>query len=207
MSSIPTPVSLSHLFMNVLPSHEKTVHFLQEMGTIPSEKSCRECNSPMKLELTSQGRIGIGRFRCQRLKRHTNNKEVTYQLSTGTWLEKAHTTLQEAVFIGYLFGLELTNDQIKKEVNGYRRGIGKSTSISDETITHYRDIFRSAIGKKMDREEQEEGKLAGNVQVDESKHGSRKYERGRLVDGFWMVAVTETNPEGVYYPLRIETCE
>ena len=211
MEGFPQQVSLSYLYRKVFSSHESTVSFLQQMGTFPSHKKCPKCEVPMKLVIASGAqKHGIGRFRCQRIAKHADKKEVSIQLAAGTWLERAKLTPQDAILLMYFFGLELTNDQIKHEFSGFR---DNGTTLSDETISDYRSLFRDSLKQREEKVEREEGPLGGEnvcVQLDESKFGRRKHNRGRLVDGPWMLGMIDEPPvdadKNAFYGMRIEIC-
>src|SRR5258705_3949260 len=78
--------------------------------------------------------------------------------------------------------------------------------MSSETVSDYymycREVCVSGIETMLDNQ----GKIGGanhTVQIDETKFGKRKYERGRIVEGTWIFGLidNETNE------LRVQICQ
>lgn len=70
---------------------------------------------------------------------------------------------------------------------------GESGGITNQTISHWFDIFRDLLVDTLDQDNPD-SKIGGPgkvVQVDEALIGRRKYNRGRLVPGTWVVGLID----------------
>lgn len=79
-------------------------------------------------------------------------------------------------------------EQARREANPLEEDI----EMSKETIADYYNYCREVIVADFMIREQERGKIGGPgkiVQIDESKIGKRKYNRGRMVEGHWIIGI------------------
>jgi transposase-like protein len=85
----------------------------------------------------------------------------------------------------------------------------RSTSIiltghSSRTITAFYGHFRTLVASALKEEDQIIGGVGIVVEVDETKLGKRKYNRGHYVDGVWVVVGIERQEKGKVFlvPVR-----
>ncbi|KAI0984428.1 hypothetical protein GJ496_011135 [Pomphorhynchus laevis] len=134
----------------------------------------------------------LSRFRCSA----QGCKDIA--VTKGTWLEYAKISPAKAIMISYCFATKMSILPTIREssITGERT--------STETITDWYNycrevcmelMFRRTTGTKMGRP----GRI---VQIDECKLGRRKYNRGRMRDGTWVLGLIEDNGD-----CRLKMCE
>jgi len=77
---------------------------------------------------------------------------------------------------------------------------------SMETIADWYQYCREAIVERFLANQDVRAKIGGPgkiVQIDEAKFGSRKYERGRIIEGHWVLGMIEKDSNE---DLRLEIC-
>ena len=67
--------------------------------------------------------------------------------------------------------------------------------ISNKTILKYFKCFRHLIAETIENQENKIGGKSVIVEIDESKFGKRKYNRGHPVEGVWVFGGVERTPE------------
>ena len=84
-------------------------------------------------------------------------------------------------------------------------------TLTNKTIAYWISLCKDVCLKWLNRENANLGKIGGNghcVQIDESKFGKRKHNKGRIVDGQWVFGMidlgTLDNPKSEN---RIEPCK
>ncbi|KII67307.1 hypothetical protein RF11_07731 [Thelohanellus kitauei] len=106
-------------------------------------------------------------------KRHNRNCrkfKITASGSPGTWCYKCKLTIEKIILITYCFSLNFPNSLVQRETRILQE------SISTETIPDWYTYCIRRIGGK-----------GCTVEKDEVKFGKRKYNRGSLVDGVWVL--------------------
>lgn len=83
------------------------------------------------------------------------------------------------------------------------------TGHSSETVTAFFNHFRTLVVSALDEEDQIIGGPGIDVEVDETKLGKRKYNRGHRVEGVWVAVGIERTPERKIFlvPLEDRTTE
>lgn len=103
----------------------------------------------------------------------------------------------------YGFATELNYEQISRESSLYFNDTDVTTSSS--TIADWYSYCREICTLALDEKYANSPPIGGpghTVEIDEMKLGRRKYERGRVVEGSWILGLidVETNE------LRLEIC-
>jgi transposase-like protein len=78
------------------------------------------------------------------------------------------------------------------------------TRLSKVTIGSYYNMFRDLISVSLDDEDQQIGGEGMIVEIDETKMGKRKYNRGHRVEGVWVVGGVERTPERRVFLVAVE---
>lgn len=81
---------------------------------------------------------------------------------------------------------------------------GQGTSVSSATVARWYQAFREAVTDHFIQQNQRGSKIGGVeriVQIDEAMIGRRKYNRGRLVEGTWVVGMIDDTGD-----VRLEVC-
>jgi transposase-like protein len=76
----------------------------------------------------------------------------------------------------------------------WKAAVGMS-GMSDRTITKYYSHFRKLVASMVEEESIKIGGPGVIVEIDETKLGKRKYNRGHRVDGIWVIVGVERTPE------------
>ncbi|XP_045498272.1 uncharacterized protein LOC123696244 [Colias croceus] len=183
-----------HRLFVELNTLEQCLHFAEERGMILREKLCSRHRQPMSLH-TFGGQLGS--FRC----RKSTCRHKSVSRSKGTWFENVHLPINIVFQIMYLFSVGADYNAVQRETARRER----DTVLSTKTIADWFSYCRETI-VVYELEHQESGRKIGGpgkiVQVDESKFGKRKYNRGRRVEGHWVLGMIENGSQD----LRLEVC-
>ncbi|XP_072030239.1 uncharacterized protein, partial [Amphiura filiformis] len=140
----------------------------------------------MKWQLARDGRSDKYLWSCRR---RVGGKQVSKEISIreGSIFEDSNLTIAEVIQFIYWWCCGLTQTQIKMQM-----GLNPTTTCS----WHYkcRDICEYLVMEKPE-------KIGGPgkvVQIDESKIGKRKYNKGHLVEGQWVFGGIEEDGRGAF---------
>jgi transposase-like protein len=78
------------------------------------------------------------------------------------------------------------------------------TGHSSATVTAYMKFYRQLVESSLDEDDTIIGGEGVEVQVDESKFGKRKYERGHRVEGAWVIGGVELTQERKMFAKMVE---
>lgn len=134
---------------------------------------CAKCNHRTSLSRT------LKVLRC------LNKKcRKTYKFFKSDIFEKNKITFEK--ILGILKGLF-------KNIN--TKALSILLEVSRKTIRLYRKKLKKLLKTAFKKEKVKLGGANIIVEVDESKVGSRKYNRGRFIDGVWVLGLVERTPE------------
>lgn len=166
MKNVPTLDEIN----DILQDEATTVRFLLESEIFcATERECRKCGRIMRLYIESL------RWRCGR-----RGCESEISLRTGTLFAKSRLQCREIVRLGYLWLNRVPTTSI----------IGMS-GCSANTVCDFNRHFRELVADSLELEDCVIGGEGVVVELDESKLGKRKYERGHRVEGVWVVGGIE----------------
>lgn len=178
-----------------LGTHEQCVQFAEDRGLVPTLKMCTQHKVPMKV---TKENGQLGRFRCR--KAGCRTKPVSR--AKGTWFENARLALVFIFQVMYAFSQDMSYNSTKNEVSSRDH----DTVLSDSTINDWFNYCREVVTQyEIDHYQNAAGKIGGLdkvVQIDESKFGKRKYNRGRQIEGHWVIGMIEDGSDD----LRLEVC-
>lgn len=110
----------------------------------------------------------------------------------GTFFQNAKVPINLILFIGYLWFQRATWSQICNIIG-----------VSEEVTTNYIGFYRQLVSLSLDEEDTIIGGDGIVVEIDETKFGKRKYNRGHRVDGFWVFGGVERTPERKFFSVRV----
>jgi transposase-like protein len=171
-----------------LKDRDTCINWLVEKALIPSSKYCAR----HKKQMTVVNDDFLGKFRCR-------GKSSDHQESraNNTWFQESRLSPEQVVLLTYAFTTSMTYDDAIRECS-----IG--SKLSRETVSDRWSYCREICMIALDDKFEASGRIGGPghvVEVDECKIGRRKYNRGRLVDGHWLVGMIDLNGD-----FRIEIC-
>ena len=138
---------------------------------------------------------GLGSFRCQRS--HSGAGPITIPIAKDTWFSGHKIPLQKSLLLTYAFATDMSYTQAIRETS-----ILEETS--RETVADWYSYCREVCLLALDRIYDEQGKIGGAghvVEIDECKIGKRKYNKGRRVEGNWVLGIIDL--DGGF---RLEIC-
>lgn len=151
----------------MLHDEKACIDFLQEKGALDLPGCCRHCGG----SLTRHGLFyRCGARRCRK----------AVSIFAGSFFAKSRLDCCEVLMIGYLW---LTG--------GSYTSICNQTGHSTATITDYLGHYRQLVAGSLDEDDCVIGGPGIIVEIDESKFGKRKYNRGHRVEGVWVVGGVE----------------
>ncbi|XP_069363447.1 uncharacterized protein [Maniola hyperantus] len=140
----------------------------------------------------------LGSFKC--CKKLCRNKSQISRAS-GTWFENVKISLVHVFYLMYCFAHLKSYDEVIWE------DIAKEKKcLSPNTIADWYNYCRETIIlSHLGNVQENKSKIGGPgkiVQIDESKFGKRKYNKGRRVEGHWVIGMIADGSED----LRLEVC-
>ena len=159
--------------VRLIDNKENLWNFLFETGLLGwwQDDACSKCTKG-KIRLrkdNSYPRDG-GCWRC-------TNKECGWKFSlrSGSWFSKSKLRLEQILDITYQWVNDCPNNFMCREV-----GISKVTTVD------WKNFCREVCENLMIEEQGQIGGPGHTIEIDESKFGKRKYNRGRMLDGKWV---------------------
>ena len=176
--AIPPIKELQKLFF----SEDACVNYLMRYGVFYDVITCKKCGLALKLDF---GRLS---FRCSA---RTCRTEYSYRIFTLFYGSKLDCS--EILHLGYLWltGATWTVTQI---ITGH----------SEKVITAFYGHFRILVASMLEDVDQVIGGDGVEVQVDETKLGKRKFNRGHRVEGVWVIVGVERTCERKVFLLQVE---
>jgi len=173
--------SISSLFP-ILFDDKQCSLFLRDSGVFYNMLSCRVCGEDMRPNNRS------GEFTCR--KRSCN---VHLSARVHTFFYGSHLKSCKIMHLAYLWLNRNTQTQAMNE-----------SGCSSNTVTAFYSHFRSLVATTLDDEDAQIGGPGVIVEIDETKLGKRKYNRGHRVDGVWILVGVEKIDVRKVFMRRIE---
>ncbi|CAN7938678.1 unnamed protein product, partial [Ixodes hexagonus] len=161
---------------------EVVVAWCQDRGLLPRQMPCARCGENSTLTFQCSRKPF---WRCQRAG-HNWKKSIT----TDTFFEGCHLPIAqvlEMLFVITAGGATVTAIQ--------RIASQETKTLSRKTIASWVWYFRDTCFRWIDEVLSQGARKIGGpgkvVEIDEAKVGKRKYHRGRLVEGIWILGMVE----------------
>jgi len=158
--------------------HERGVKFLQDCGLLKRDMLCPNCGSNMSLS-RSAATIDKYRWVCGKGKRGQRCRG-TRSLRHSSWFTRSKLALVQIML--------LTLDILVKIP---AKGISKQHQIAKQTVTDWSHFCNDVILDYIQSTTEKIGGEGKVVEIDESKFGKRKYNRGHHVEGQWVFGGVE----------------
>jgi transposase-like protein len=179
MTSLPSVYTLK----DILFDDYSCRHFLVEQHAFYEALLCPKCGRQM------DRRLERFTFQCPSGKCRTEFSMRKHTFFFGSMLKCC-----EILYLGYLW---LNRVSVSSAI-----GI---TGHSSRTVSIFYSHFRQLVASSLDENMQVIGGLGIIVEVDETKMGKRKYNRGHRVDGVWVVAGVERTKERRVFLAQVES--
>lgn len=176
--TIPAIHSLGQIFFN----EDECIAFLLSKNVLYNSVICSSCSSEMKLEIARRS------LRCRR---KSCRKEESIRKYSFFFVHKLPCSV--ILHIGYLW---LSKVSISSAIS--------ITGSSSHTVCNFYNYFRELVAESLDAEDCVIGGDGIIVEIDETKLGTRKYNRGHRVDGVWVVGGIEKIVEGKIFIAKVE---
>lgn len=164
---------MNRTLLKVFEDEKLAIEYLISNYVLETEKKCWYCKSKMNINFTRKT------FRCIKTR---CRKEIS--LFKNTILDNSKLDVNIILQIWYFYLIQLPMD-----------GIINFTGCSSNTVTSYCTLLRNIISQSLDVEECKIGGEGIIVEVDETKLGKRKYNRGHRVEGVWCICGIERTEE------------
>lgn len=171
--SIPTHKE----FANKFPNEEATIRFLQDNHVFYETYNCQECNNEMKKYYNPD------RFVCTR--RSCTKRGTRVSARIGTFFHTTCLSTLDIISIAHMWLCEFT---VKSCI--------LYTGHSSKTLCSYFQHFRQLVTSALSETDSVIGGDGAIVEIDETKLGKRKYNRGHRVDGVWVLVGIERGANG-----------
>lgn len=166
---IPSMYEIQEIFFN----EDKCIEYLINKNILKSDRSCPHCKIPMRIK------VHEGRFRCP-----TKSCRKAISIRKDSFFENHKLHCSKILFMSYLWLSKVPT-----------KSIIKMTGCSSDTICSLQHQFRSLLTESLTIENTIIGGEGIIVEIDESKIGKRKHNRGHHVDGAWIVGGIERTDE------------
>lgn len=158
--------------ITILSGEEAAINYLLDKGILKRHIIC-ECNNMANLNLKRKS------YRC-----YTKSCQKECGIYRNTVLENRNVKPHEFLLLAYLWICETP-----------QKTIIKMTHHSSATITNFLNLFREIVMESLTEEDSQIGGENIVVEIDESKFGKRKFNRGHHVEGVWVIGGVERTPE------------
>ena len=173
---------MNHELLKAFENEENALDYLIGAKVVNELSNCPHCRCVIRLDRVKR------LYRCQ--KKTCNRKWFPFACREFRFLK---IPLNKLLQISYLY-------LIKTPVSG----IINFTGCSSRTITSWCNRLRNILGRSLYISQRKIGGPGIVVEVDETKLGKRKYNRGHRVDGVWCICGIERTPEKRCFVVSVE---
>ena len=145
----------------------QTIEMLQNCNLLSNRSVCDTCNVDMVLRERNSTKDGYA-WRCV-------NCRTTRSVRQKSWFQDSNLSLWKIMEITYMWSIRYPPRIIKHELQ-----------IFDHTVTDWLNFCRDVCTDIIIETGEKIGGEGVEVEIDESKFGKRKYNRGRVREGVWV---------------------
>ena len=176
--SIPSITELMHIFFN----ESSCDTFLIEKNIYWIERKCPSCEHSMHFSTNPN------RLRCRK---KTCRKSLS--IKANSFFSKHKLPTSTIMLLGYFWLVGCTATSMIK-----------MSKCSKNTVVAFRQHFRQLVSESINMESMAIGGDGIEVEIDETKLGKRKYNRGHPVEGVWIVGGVERTSERRVFMVPVE---
>jgi transposase-like protein len=167
-------------FWPIIETEESGMNFLTRNGIVLLPEICEYCS----------GRMSINRLQARCTTKSCRRKVSC--LKDG-FFSKSRLPVHDTLLLAYLW---LTGDS-------YSSALAKTTH-STHTIVDYYSYFRQLVADSLNDEDWTIGGEDIIIEIDESKFGKRKHNRGKRIEGAWVIGGIERTAERKFFVQVVE---
>lgn len=168
-----------------IQGQKAVMEWLMNAGLIGDRYECPNCKEGMKLCATGGGDSSDGfTWRC----RKRSHGDIKRSIRKGSWFSDSHLKLTDILLLTNCWIREMPFKHIEAEVN-----------VTGKTVTDWTSFCREVCMEVCLMSSEPIGGVGMIVEIDESKFGKRKYERGRRVDGRWVFGGIERGSRKTFF--------
>ena len=179
------PINLYRL-SKITEKSDTIIEFCKDVGLIPKQVNCPTCSAILEKPYYIKNRkLTQIRYQC--------NKHST-SLKSKNWFSRSNITMQKSLFLTYTFVHPMSYKDTIHETSistTCEKGFTKVVTTSRETVCDYKRYCRGIYYQIVQNNSCD--KIGGpglTVEIDESKFGKLKYNRGRYIKGQWVFGAT-----------------
>lgn len=169
--------------LSVVGTNNDAINYLISKEIIMTSISCKNCGRTVNLNIEKRY------YRCSKYDCRTK-VSIFYK----SFFLNSKVDVSILLQFGYFFLSKASHTQIMTY-----------TGLTEKTVTSYLKYFRELLADSLDEEQIIIGGDGVLVQVDETKLGKRKYNRGHRVEGVWVIGGVELTEERKVFLKIIET--
>ncbi|GBN89235.1 hypothetical protein AVEN_197865-1 [Araneus ventricosus] len=161
-------------------SKKEVIAWCMSMDMIAKAYVCPTCGE--KMVLTENNCSDGYAWVCRKF--GVNEHHIKRTVRKGSWFSESKLTISEVLILTYLWVKKTPNDWIVDEMN-----------VSEPTVVDWKSFCREVCVDRLVKDSKEKiGGVGMIVEIDESKFGKRKYNRGKRVDET-LIKITKKNVE------------
>ncbi len=209
-------MNIFRLSREVFHSRESILNWCREKNLLPHPDTitCPLCGCQAVFE-DKDGYVA-GRFRCRkRIHRHVDPKRkstrIDFELSgaKNSFFGGTKMGIPKVLVLTYCWVHEYNYRQTTDICHSILEN--EEARLSSETIADWFSYLREVSAFILEKIYNNSGQIGGPgriVQLDETKFGKRKYNRGKRVEGSWILGMIEIDAEETNYEgeFRLEIC-
>ena len=159
---------------------DAAIAFCKERGLIADAPDCRYCRHPLTWSVKTDHADGFS-WRCTH--RGCRKRSRNCSIRHGSWFSDSKMSLKKILKLTYYWAARATTSAAIRETSVHEGEQTSSKTVVD-WFTFCREVCLRAVEERCSKGI---GGPGMTVEIDESKFGRRKYNRGRLVEGKWVL--------------------
>lgn len=180
-----------------LHDEQECIAWCIQVGILPSTKLCRFGEScrrrPREMVRSFRPSRNYHFWRCSFCR-------AEVPLAEGTIFKGSHLEMRMNLLMAYCFAHQMGYEETRRSFVWS----AEASSPAEGTVSEWFSSFREVIVAHTEQLQMNGGRIGGQdivVQVDEALIGRRKYNRGRVVQGTWVIGMIDESGE-----IRLEIC-
>lgn len=176
---IPSPINYRYIITHITKDENSILTWCNKVGLIPIQVNC-ECGSMKEIQMAKDKPLGLIR-KCPYCKIRTS-------VLKGTWFESSHLSIAQIIELTYMWIYKLPQTYVQHEL---------STS-SHHTTGDWYMYCREVCAVILQKNSEKLGGRGKIVELGETKVGKKKFNKGRLLEGQWILGGIERDSRRMF---------